>query len=225
MNYIENNATCDRRDDLISVLYGEANETETAQFQAHMQSCVSCQTQMRSFGDVRESIGAWKFEALSPVVAEVSVPTQRIRSKSAIAALREFFDLSPLWLKGATAFATVLFCLLAVLAVGRLREPAQPTVDNGRPSAVYTQQEMDQIVKKALDDQKAELSAQTKADPGEIKLTPVSEPQRPSVGRQNTMAKGRRPLSKWEREQLAADLRLLKQDDDEIQLLSEPINR
>src|SRR5262245_16911718 len=103
MDYVEDNANCDRRDDLISVLYGEANEREATEFQLHMRNCAACQAEMREFGDVRQSIGAWKFEALSSIVPEVSVPTQPVRSKSALAAFREFFDLSPLWLKGATA--------------------------------------------------------------------------------------------------------------------------
>lgn len=224
MDYIKDNATCDRRDDLISVLYGEASERETAEFQVHMQSCPACQAEMRAFGDIRESIGTWKLEALSPVTPDVYVPAQVPRTKSAIAALREFFDLSPLWLKGATAFATVVFCLLAVLALGRFREPSQPTVVNNKPNAIYTEQEKDQIVKKALDDQKAELLAQTAPSPEEVKTVAVNAQPQPAT-RSNTIAKGRRPLTRWEREQLAADLRLLQRDDDDIELLSEPINR
>lgn len=224
MNNIEDNAICDHRDALISVIYGEATEQEATEFHVHVRTCAPCQTEMRAFGDVRESIGTWKLEALSGVAQEVSVPTQAPRAKSAIAALREFFDLSPLWLKGATAFAAVVFCLLAVLALGRYREPTQPTVVDNRPNAIYTEQQTDQIVKKALDEQKAAFLALSTPSPEEIKPAPVSGNQK-AVSRSTTLAKGRRPLSKWEREQLAADLRLLKRDDDDIELLSEPINR
>jgi hypothetical protein len=180
---------------------------------------------MSAFGEVRESIGTWKLEALSVAGPEVAVPTQMPRAKSAIAALREFFDLSPLWLKGATAFATVLFCLFAVLALGRFREPSTPTQVNNKPDAIYTEQQKDQIVKKALDDQKSAFLAQGSQAPKEIKPVSVGQPRRQAVNRQNTIAKGQRPLTKWEREQLAADLRLLKRNDDDIELLSEPINR
>lgn len=224
MDHIKDNATCDHRDDLISVLYGEASERETAEFQVHMQSCPACRAEMREFGSVRESIGTWKLEALSPVAPDVYVPTQVPRSKSAIAALREFFDLSPLWLKGATAFATVLFCLLAVLSLSRFRDPSQPAVVNNKPNAIYTEQEKDQIVKKALDDQKAGLLA--RIAPAPVEIRPVAVTERPKAAtRSKTIAKGRRPLTKWEREQLAADLRLLQRNDDDIELLSEPINR
>ena len=224
MNYIEDNAICDHRDALISVIYGEATEHEATEFHVHVRTCAPCQAEMRAFGDVRQSIGTWKLEALSGVVPEVAVATQTPRAKSAIAALREFFDLSPLWLKGATAFVTILFCLLAVLALGRLREPTESTVVDNRPNAIYTEEQKNQIVKKALDEQKAAFLAQSTPSPEEIKPVPVSGNQK-ALSRSTTIAKGRRPLSKWEREQLAADLRLLKQDDDDIHLLSEPINR
>jgi hypothetical protein len=179
---------------------------------------------MRAFGEVRESIGSWKFEALSgAAVTEVNVQPQTPRTKSAVAALREFFDLSPLWLKGATAFATVLFCLLAVLSLSRFQQPSPVTEVNNKPNAVYTVQEKDQLVQKALDEQKAEFLAQKAPAPEKIKI--AVNPSEKTTTRPNTVAKGRRPLTKWEREQLAADLRLLQRHDDDIELLSEPINR
>jgi len=223
MNQVEDLNTCDFRDDLISVLYGEATDREAAEFHVHMQTCTQCQVEVRAFGEVRESIGSWKFEALSgAVVTEVNVP-QTPRTKSAVAALREFFDLSPLWLKGATAFATVLFCLLVVLALVRFQQPSQVTEVNQKPNAIYTAQEKDQLVQKALDQQKAEFLAQTASDPENVKKA-VTHSVKTTI-HPNTSVKDRRPLTKMEREQLAADLRLLQRHDDDIELLSEPINR
>jgi len=223
MNQVEDLNTCDFRDDLISVLYGEATDREAAEFHVHMQTCTQCQVEVRAFGEVRESIGSWKFEALSgAVVTEVNAP-QTQRTKSAVAALREFFDLSPLWLKGATAFATVLFCLLAVLALVRFQQPSQVTEVNQKPNAIYTAQEKDQLVQKALDQQKAEFLAQTASDPENVKKA-VTHSVKTTI-HPNTSVKDRRPLTKMEREQLAADLRLLQRHDDDIELLSEPINR
>jgi len=205
------------------VLYGEATDREAAEFHVHMQTCTQCQVEVRAFGEVRESIGSWKFEALSgAVVTEVNVP-QTPRTKSAVAALREFFDLSPLWLKGATAFATVLFCLLVVLALVRFQQPSQVTEVNQKPNAIYTAQEKDQLVQKALDQQKAEFLAQTASDPENVKKA-VTHSVKTTI-HPNTSVKDRRPLTKMEREQLAADLRLLQRHDDDIELLSEPINR
>ena len=224
MNHREDLNTCNFRDDLISVIYGEASEREAAEFHVHMQACKQCQAEVRAFGEVRESIGSWKFEALAgAVVTEVNVQPQAPRTRSAAAALREFFDLSPLWLKGATAFATVLFCLLAVLALVRFQQPSQVIEVNHKPNAIYTEQEKDQLVQKALDEQKAEFLARTAPTPQNIKIA-VTHSEKTTT-RPNTIVKGRRPLSRWEREQLAADLRLLQRQDDDIELLSEPINR
>ena len=224
MNHLDDINTCSFRDHLISVLYGEASEREAAEFHRHMQTCTQCQVEMRGFGEVRESIGTWKFEALSGAVStEVNVEPQTQRTKSAVAALREFFDLSPLWLKSATAFATILFCLLAVLALVRFQQPSQVTEVNNKPNAIYTEQQKDQLVQKALDQQKAEFLARTAPAPENIKIA-VNQSKKTTT-RPNTIAKGRRPLTKWEREQLAADLRLLQRHDDDIELLSEPINR
>jgi hypothetical protein len=224
MNHREDLNTCNFRDDLISVLYGEATDREAAEFHIHMQTCTQCQVEVRAFGEVRESIGSWKFEALSgTVVTEVDVQPQTPRTKSAVAALREFFDLSPLWLKGATAFATLLFCLLAVLALARFQQPSQVTEVNQKPNAIYTEQQKNQLVQKALDQQKAEFLALTAPAPENIRI-PVNQSEKTTT-RPNTIAKDRRPLSKLEREQLAADLRLLQRHDDDIELLSEPINR
>ena len=228
MNDVNDNTTCSRTDDLISVLYGEASEREASEFRVHMQTCARCEAEMRAFGGVRESIGAWKFEALAVAPApEVSASAQQVKTKSAIAALREFFDLSPLWLKGATAFATLLFCLLAVLVFVKFQQPVSPTAVNNKPNAVYTEQEKDQILKKALDEQKAQLLATRVPAPESVKPITVNQPQKKSVNRSNStnVARGQRPLTKWEREQLAADLRLLQRDDAEIELLSEPINK
>ena len=228
MNDFNDNTTCSRTEDLISVLYGEASESEASEFRVHMRTCASCEAEMRAFGGVRESIGAWKFEALAIAPApEFSASAQRRKKKSAIAALREFFDLSPLWLKAATAFATLLFCLLAVLAFVKFQQPVSTTAVNNKPNPVYTEQQKDEILKKALAEQKAQLLATRVPAPESLKPTTVNHQEKKTVNRSNStnVASGRRPLTRLEREQLAADLRLLQRDDADIELLSEPINK
>jgi hypothetical protein len=68
----------------------------------------------------------WRDEALGSLAASYtrSVPAAAIidqpeRGLSAWAALREFFAVSPLWLRGATALPGVL-CVLVVFAASRL---------------------------------------------------------------------------------------------------------
>src|SRR4051794_35363486 len=105
MNERQNSPSCERESDLIAFLYGEAAEREARDFQLHLQQCSTCREEAASLGVVRESITAWRDEALAGFVS-TPVTTQP-QQKSALAALRQFFDLSPLWLKGATAFAAV----------------------------------------------------------------------------------------------------------------------
>jgi len=225
MKHTDDIASCKHQDELISVLYGEATESETAQFEQHVQECVACGAEMLAFKRVRESIGAWKFEALAGATQpQVNVHMNVARHKSALAALREFFDLSPLWLKAATAFATVLFCVLAMLAFSQLKKQEAPVITSIETEKVYTEQEKDQIVKKALDEQRVALMAE---------LTPRPMPNREITqgGRsarnlpRSEVADRRRPLTKLEREQLASDLRLVDGgNEDGLQLLADPIN-
>jgi len=218
---------CEHRDELISVLYGEATERETAQFEQHLRTCTTCQGERLAFERVRESIGAWKTEALAGATQpQVKIAFKPTRQKSAVAALREFFELSPMWLKAATAFATLLFFVLAGLAFGRLTKQEAPVITKIGTDKVYTEQEKDQIVKRALDEQKASQLAAAPKRSEEIIPVKGGDVSKSKVSRPTQAKSGRRPLTKWERQQLAADLRLLERpDDDGLQLLSEPINR
>ncbi len=207
----KNSPTCERGPDLIAFLYNETNESETRDFELHLQQCSNCREEVASFGSVRESITAWRDEALSGFVAGTPLPAR----KSALAALRQFFDLSPLWLKGATAFAIVSFCVLAVLALVRLRA-TEPALTVAAPGVVYTEEDVNRRVKEAL-------AMQEKRSVERPEIV-VESPKPKRIAEPTQTAKNRRPLSKAEREQLAADLRLL-QDDANLDLLGDRINQ
>ena len=228
MKSITIDPTCGRENDLISFLYGEADEPEAPGFEKHLQHCTVCKSEIASFGQLRESIGAWKQDALNGFPStdrrsrfEVS------RKRSALAALREFFDLSPLWLKGGVALATVLFCFFAVLALGKLRTIPAPPLNAEKTDAVYSKQDVERMLKEALA-QQAVLSApgpqQTQALLNPPKIS--RDPRKRVRGGSMQLAGNRRPLSRSEREQLAADLRLITPDDEEdFDLFGDRINR
>ncbi|HET6852076.1 MAG TPA: hypothetical protein VFH46_07115 [Pyrinomonadaceae bacterium] len=208
-----NSPACERGSDLIAFLYNETDDHETRDFELHLQQCSTCREEIAAFGSVRESITAWRDEALSGFVA-----TTPVRKKSALAALRQFFELSPLWLKGATAFALLAFCVLAALAIVRLKTTA-PTLTAANPAAVYTEEDVNRRVKEALANQpKPNQAVET---PAVVVASPKPKPQR--ITKPSQVAKSRRPLSKSEREQLAADLRLLH--DADLDLLGDRINQ
>jgi len=210
----DHSPTCERAADLIAFIYNEADDQEAQDFQLHLRDCSSCREEAASFGVVRESIVTWRDEALAGFV---STPVTTHDRKSAWTALRQFFDLSPLWLKGATAFALVVFCLLVGIVIFRNRE-RQVEMTNKNPNAIYTEQDVNRIVKEALAKATPTLPVETPAD-----KPPTVKYQKPKTAQ---YAKSRRPLSRAEREQLAADLRLLSTSDDEaLHLLGERNNQ
>src|SRR6267143_3044346 len=148
--------SCGRENDLVSFLYGELSDSEKRSFESHMHACRLCQVQAGEFNLIRESVAAWRDESLG--CAAVTVPeTSRLANQpgsSALAALRAFFDLSPFWMKGAFGFAAILFCILTVLAVARLRNAPQVTATNASSQA-YSQQELNALVEKRVQDELA----------------------------------------------------------------------
>ena len=160
---------------------------------------------------MRDSITAWRDEALAGVVSS-PVATQP-QKKSALAALRQFFDLSPLWLKGVTAFAAIAFCVLVGLVIFRSNNA------NVNSGVFYTAQDVDRLVKEALAQQPSEKpAAETKPE-----VVVEAKPPKPKVKSARVPS---RPLSRAEREQLAAALRLVSNDDDEtLHLVGDRINK
>src|ERR1700752_5147567 len=204
MNEKTNTAICERNEDLISFLYGEANEREIRDFERHLTECANCRSELNSFGAIRNSIDVWKTEALSG-----------------------FFAPSPLWLKAGMACATLLFCVLAVIALGQLSRthPTQLTVNQPDQQKNYSQKQVDEIVARALAQQKASIDSQTATTevPKEQKIN-VSQPSK-SSGSTNQLAKSKK-LTRAEREQLAADLRLLtRPDEDDLDLIGDRISQ
>lgn len=127
-----NNATsprgCDRTEEIVTYLYGEAAPAEAKVFRQHLTSCSVCRDEMAAFGGVREMVGEWRADALGAIpslgidesfAAAVAVRPAHMRERSAIAALREFFSLSPLWLRAGAVAATIIFCALAALTLVR----------------------------------------------------------------------------------------------------------
>ena len=207
---------CERVSDLVAFLYNEADERERRDFQLHMNECGTCREEVASFGVVRESITSWRDEALAGFVSQ-PVATKATR-KSALVAVRQFFDLSPLWLKGATAFALVAFCVLAVMAFVNLQRKNVQVASTSPPSeTLYTKEDVERLVNEAV-------AKQEKPKPP-TPLINVESPK-PKKSTATQFAKSRRPLSKAEREQLAADLRLLSNSEGEsLNLLEDRINQ
>src|SRR2546426_4262515 len=148
---------CERENDLIAFLYGELDPGERAAFRGHMQDCRSCSLEFAEFTNIRESVVAWRNEALvgvtSPAIQASPVVSADGPGATALTALREFFNLSPLWMKGAVVFASLLFCLFAVLAAARLRETPPAPVANDSNLKVYSEQQLSAVVARRVQDE------------------------------------------------------------------------
>ncbi len=233
-------AKCERGNDLIAFLYGEVDERDAWDFEHHLQNCSECKVELGSFRQLRESVVAWRQESLTAVSAysvdSRSAPAQRrLRSgepgePSAAAAIRAFFGLSPLWARGALAFAAVLFCVVSILAVASLLTKPQPNLV--ATDKVYSEQELQTRIEEGV---QAKLQTQKNRNAErDNSAVPVSTNSRRATSKvaqrlpkhlDDQPRAERRPLTRAEREQLAADLRLVSTNDEaDLDLVSDKIN-
>ena len=151
---------CHRAEDLVAYLYNEASETDAQDFADHAEQCDACRSELAVFRQVHESILLWRNEALgtfSPVseaadLVRATSPVmlvQHERKLTALQALREFFNVSPLWLRGATAFAALLLCVLALVVVSRSWKQPALVAKSSTEEKVYTATQLHDAVEKA----------------------------------------------------------------------------
>ena len=229
MPNINERPACHRAEDLVTYLYGEASEVDAKDFAGHLQQCDACRGEFGVFQQVHDSILLWRNEALGSAFSPAAVSsessidsTQFVRHErklTALAALREFFSVSPLWLRAATGFAALLLCVLGVVVISRsLNRPAQlVNRDNG---AKYTQQQFDEAVMKQVNEQMAQLNNRQTAPKASEATTkkPADNGTGTQLAANRVQPRTPRPrgLNRQEREQLAKDLRLIPRDEDEL---------
>lgn len=177
---------CERGEELVAYLYGEATREEAGLFRRHLEACAVCREEHAALGGVRADFVAWRAEALGSVpslnIEAALAPAARVlpaapRRRSARAALREFFSLSPLWLRAGAFAAMLVFCALAALTLARaevrwdadglafragaaervVTERVEVPVPNG-----YTDEQVNAIVARKVADAKAQLAAEMK---------------------------------------------------------------
>jgi len=231
MPNINERPVCHRAEDLVTFLYGEASEVDAKDFTQHLQQCDACRSEFGVFQQVHDSILLWRNEALGAAFSPTAVSiestvdstqfVQHERKLTALAALREFFSVSPLWLRTATAFATLLLCALAVLVISRSwNRPAQMASNDAETK--YTRQQVDELVRVQVDKKVAELNGGKAV----AKTPEAGRPDKPvepgirvaAVSHVQQKTPRPRGLSRQEREQLASDLRLVPRDDEELPL-------
>ena len=174
MNKIQETNPCGRNEQLVGYLYGEATRGERAGFERHLSQCAACREELAAFTQVREAVGEWRAELLTHAPGVVAAdlipaaaPPRTLNAaparRSAWGALREFFALSPAWLRFGSVAATLVLCALAALAVfnvevrredGRLAvrtgvwrdAPAIPTAPQPPPAGVDDSAQLNRLI-------------------------------------------------------------------------------
>lgn len=199
---LETNDTCGRAGDLVAYLYEEATPDEARNFEGHLRLCAACRTELAAFGGVRQAIGDWRLQALGSLTPSAAGPddsplfdaaeTPARRPAGALAALREFFALSPAWARAATAAVAVAFCALAVIAVAHFVEEPRTVVVQKQVQTGYSQEQVNSLIAEALERQK-QSDKREQAAPEKIQ---EANDTRPEVASQNRRERRvARPLS------------------------------
>ena len=164
------NTVCARAEDLVTYLYGEATENQSLDFERHIKQCVLCSTELATFGDIRGAVGEWRQQVLGSLPAhsyEASAAVAPARGRSAIAALREFFTLSPVWMRAATAMAVLAFFALATIAVAFVLQRPQTVIVATPGKTGYTEEELSARIDEALqreNERRAETASRAQSE-------------------------------------------------------------
>lgn len=108
------NLSCAFAEEIVSYLYGEADEQTKTKFEAHLTNCKNCADELSAFGFVRSSVQQWRTEEfLLMQTPSIEIPFEK--SPEIIAGstgkyswftnLRQLFTLSPAWTTAFVAFA------------------------------------------------------------------------------------------------------------------------
>src|SRR2546423_64107 len=123
------NNKCARAEDLVGYLYDEATADERLSFEQHLNTCVACRDELAAFGHVRGAVREWREEVISHAPAlQINAVVPQYASngraahapasvvaprRTAWAALREFFTLTPAWMRVGMGAPSLVVCGLA----------------------------------------------------------------------------------------------------------------
>jgi Putative zinc-finger len=100
---------CGRKEDLVTYLYDEANATERASFERHLDDCDSCRSGLTVFGRVRLDLSAWQL-GLAP-------RSEIVLRRSMLELLRELIGMFPVWVRGAGFIGAAAAMLVVSLSI------------------------------------------------------------------------------------------------------------
>jgi hypothetical protein len=157
-NKFDSRNDCRRNEDLVTYLYGEANATERASFERHLDDCDKCRNELTAFGRVRSNLGAWQLE-------QIARPEFTPR-RSALDVLREMIGMFPVWVRGAASIGAAAAMLLVSVSIAGTRislKDGDLTLSFGRTgnsapvAPVVSPEEINLIVQNAMAEERKKM--------------------------------------------------------------------
>ena len=146
--------SCNRGEDMVVYLYGEASPELTHDFEQHVKSCSGCREELDSFVSLRGSLKEWQIEAQPRI--EVSIQRRPLEI------FRELVTTLPRWMKigglAAASAALVLFSLAlsgtridwregtVKFGIAEGGGPRESRVSDASPSRQLTRAEIDTMI-------------------------------------------------------------------------------
>lgn len=228
MNQTPRIPICQRDAELVAYLYSELEGADSQEFESHLQACPTCQAELVKLRNIRSIVSAWRTESLGSFEASYHAShgpqgfTELKPNHSAYAALRGFFDLSPLWMKGAVLFASIVLCVLASLGVVRVRDSVRNSMLVKRTPQ---RSEAQSVVQPNADLSTNSSVATSHQEPTVPNKGPVSTTPANIASQGRNTEDRRRPLDRTERDELATELGLsVPNDDEDLDLLGDRFN-
>ena len=104
---------CGRKEDLVTYLYGEAEDADRISFERHLDDCAACRDELTAFGRVRDDLSEWQV-GLAP-------RSEIVLRRSRLDVLRELMGMFPAWVRGAAIAGLAAAMLLLTLSFAQTK--------------------------------------------------------------------------------------------------------
>lgn len=244
------NISCQFAEDLISYLYNEIGDSDKLYFEKHLAQCADCAEELSNFGALRSSIIEWRNEEFQPLTTPViaAIPERKVYDLSPapsasplFARFRDFFTLSPSWMRASAAFAVLaIFVGLLFVTVNSFRAPeiVRMAEDTAlKPVSLPVNDSVNQTANELVADNektfapespKPILTETTKNKPLKVRETTVSKPEAKQSGAKINTAKAAhetkntaKPLMRENEQNLPSPTLMAEDEEDDSLRLSD----
>ena len=149
---------CERKEDLVSYIYGEADTSERDSFERHLDDCDACRNELTSFRRVRDDLAAWQL-GLAP-------RSEVVLRRSRLDLLRELIGMFPVWVRGAAFIGAAAAMLLVTLSIAGTRISLKDgdftinfggTGNSATSAQAISSNEIERMVQNAVAGERAEM--------------------------------------------------------------------